>query len=142
MRNIEILLAEISESLDRIARKAEGRTFAAFREDADAQDVVCWHVTRIGEAVKQESVEFTRKHPEIPWKQMAGMRDVLIHQYHRIDIREVWRTASMEAEPLKRLINACIGDTGWRGTTSGDVRPVVRETRSTYRVGKKKRKKR
>lgn len=52
----------------------------------------------IGEATKRVSTEFRASHPEIPWKEMAGMRDVLIHDYRDVDIPNVW-TAVTESIP-------------------------------------------
>ena len=140
MRNISIILAEISASFDRIARQVEGRTLEAFARDKDAQDVICWNVSRIGEAVKHVPDEFRRKHSEIPWKQMAGMRDVLIHQYYRIDIEELWRTASKEATLLKDMIDTCLVELTWADKPSTDVPPIVRESRATYRAGQRRNK--
>jgi uncharacterized protein with HEPN domain len=141
MRNVEIILAEISESLDRIARKVEGRAFDSFVRDTDAQDVVCWNVSRIGEAVKQVPDEFRKKHSEVPWKQMAGMRDVLIHQYYRIDIEELWRTASKEAVALKSMIDACLADLIRSDKTCDDSSPMVRESGAAYKVSRKRKRK-
>jgi uncharacterized protein with HEPN domain len=138
MRNIEIILAEISASLDRIAQKAGHGTLDAFSRDPDARDVVCWNVSRIGEAVKQVPDEFRKKHSEIPWKQMAGMRDVLIHQYYRIDVEELWRTASKEAAALKCMIDACLADLAGPDKPCDDAPPVVRESGATYKVGRKR----
>jgi uncharacterized protein with HEPN domain len=54
----------------------------------------------VGEAVKRLSEDYRRKHPDVPWKRIAGMRDVLIHQYDEVDLDEVWRTVAVEIPKL------------------------------------------
>ena len=55
----------------------------------------------IGEASKQLSSELKSKHQEIPWKEMAGMRDKLIHDYFGVDIEVIWKTISVDIPNLK-----------------------------------------
>lgn len=62
----------------------------------------------MGEATKRLSDEFRNRHPDIPWRQMAGMRDILIHAYDHVDIEEVWRTATDSIPPLIRQIEQLI----------------------------------
>ncbi|WP_078060778.1 HepT-like ribonuclease domain-containing protein [Desulfotomaculum copahuensis] len=48
----------------------------------------------MGEAVKNISSPIRKKHPEIPWQDIAGMRDILIHEYFEVDLDEVWETGT------------------------------------------------
>jgi uncharacterized protein with HEPN domain len=50
----------------------------------------------MGEAAKRLSESYRNAHPDVPWKRIAGMRDVLIHQYDAVDLEEVWKTVSTE----------------------------------------------
>ncbi len=68
------------------------------------QDGVIRQLEIIGEAIKQVSAPIRESHPEIPWKDFAGMRDKLIHQYFGVDLEQVWLTASGELTQLKRQI--------------------------------------
>ena len=54
----------------------------------------------IGEAAKQVSPEFKRDHPELPWKRMAGMRDLVVHAYRKIDPDEIWKAVSISVPAL------------------------------------------
>jgi uncharacterized protein with HEPN domain len=78
------------------ARKAEqfveGCDYENFETDSMRQAAVIRQLEIIGEAVKCLTEEFRYKHSEVPWKKMAGMRDVLIHGYRRVNIPDVWRT--------------------------------------------------
>lgn len=65
------------------------------------QSAVARQLEIIGEATKRLSEEFRGAHPEVPWRHMAGMRDVLIHAYDHVDMDEVWVAAT---ESLPKLI--------------------------------------
>ena len=61
----------------------------------------------LGEASKRLSPEFRHLHRDLPWRAMAGMRDVLIHAYDQADIEELW-TAYQRLPEIRRLINAIL----------------------------------
>lgn len=58
----------------------------------------------LGEATKQISEELRKKNPEVPWSEMAGMQDILIHDYIDVDLDIVWKTASESINDLKDLL--------------------------------------
>lgn len=75
------------EILD-LTREMDQVTFAQARS---IQLAVLYEIAVLGEAVKRLSPEFRLAHPEIPWKEIAGMRDKVIHQYDRVKIAVVWQ---------------------------------------------------
>ena len=58
----------------------------------------------IGEATKRISTKFRESNPSVPWSDMAGMRDVLIHDYIEVDFEIVWKTATVDLPKMKKLL--------------------------------------
>lgn len=86
------------------ARKAlqflEGMTWQAFAESELHQSAVMRPLEIIGEAARRVSQETRDAHPEIPWEQMIGMRNRLIHEYFRVNLTTVWETVQNDLPPL------------------------------------------
>ncbi len=80
---------------------------AEFLQSQLLQDAVIRNFEIIGEATKRLSAEFRQKYPEIPWRRMAGFRDILIHNYMNIDITTVWQ-AVQEILPIATQIEAIL----------------------------------
>ena len=74
------------------------------------QDAVIRNFEVIGEATKRLSPEFRAKYSEVPWRRIAGLRDVLIHDYLRVDLEEVWGIVVNDLPDLKTGINKIIQD--------------------------------
>jgi uncharacterized protein with HEPN domain len=68
------------------------------------QDAVIRNLEVIGEATKRISKEFRDQHKSVPWREMAGLRDVLIHDYFGVDNGIVWNVVEKEIPPLKEKI--------------------------------------
>jgi len=74
----------------------------AFQDDDKTNSAVIRKLEIIGEAVKQVSDEMRQEYPQIPWKEMAGMRDKLIHFYFGVDYRLVWKTIAERLPCVKQ----------------------------------------
>ncbi len=102
-----VYLAHILECIERVEQfTAEGRD--RFLGDAMVQDAVLRNFEVIGEAAKRLHDDYRTAHPEIPWRGLAGLRDVLIHQYEGVDPARVWAIVENELPGLKRAIAALI----------------------------------
>jgi uncharacterized protein with HEPN domain len=98
-----LYLESILECLDRIAKyTSEGE--AAFLDSHLVQDGVVRNLISIGEATKNLSAALRAAHPQIPWRQIAGMRDVLIHDYLKVNLARVWRTVADDLPPLRATV--------------------------------------
>lgn len=78
---------------------------AAFFTEPMIRDAVLHNLQIIGEAVKNLSEPFRAAHPEIPWRRIAGFRDVLIHQYFGVSVPMVWEVVEGELPELKRHVD-------------------------------------
>lgn len=102
-----VYLAHILECLQRVERfTADGKD--RFFRDAMVQDAVLRNFEVIGEAAKRLEEPYRQAHPEIPWKALAGLRDVLIHQYEGVDLARVWVLVENDLPGLKRAISALL----------------------------------
>jgi uncharacterized protein with HEPN domain len=103
-REYEDYLRDLLDSIEKIQNFIKGVDFEGFKKDDKTKFAVIRALEIIGEATKHISEEFRKKYPEIPWKDMAGMRDVLIHDYFGIDEETVWRTVKEKIPNLKPSI--------------------------------------
>ncbi len=99
-----IFLTHILESINLIETYLQGVTKERFHTSVEKQDLVVRRLEIIGEATKNLSNEFREKNPTIPWKRMAGMRDIIAHHYFGINYNRVWETVVQLLPPLKQQI--------------------------------------
>jgi len=88
----EATIVDILKAARLAATFVAGLDKAAFSLDVKTQSAILHQLLVLGEAVTRLSDEFRAHHPQIPWRQIAGMRNILIHQYDEVDLDEVWKT--------------------------------------------------
>lgn len=99
-------LLDILESARKIGSYTEGVTRDDFLRDTRLQDSVVRRLEIVGEAAGRVSAEFRRKHPDIPWAAIRGMRNRMIHRYDDIDMDIVWETVWRDIPRLIQMIEA------------------------------------
>ncbi len=103
MKDERVYLLHALESIDAIQRyTVDGRD--AFFADPKTQDAVIRNVEVIGQAVKGISEQTRALEPDVPWRQIAGMRDKLIHEYFGVDLALVWDVVERELPVLRPQI--------------------------------------
>ncbi len=95
-RTDRAFLSDIQEAIRRTGEYTAGMTYQAFLEDAKTQDAVIRNLEIIGEAARNLSKELRARHPGVPWKSMAGVRDRLIHHYFGVNLDIVWQIVTNE----------------------------------------------
>jgi uncharacterized protein with HEPN domain len=104
-RDIRIYLEDISESSGLIASYIADLSEGAFYNFPEKQDAVLRRIQIIGEAAKHIPDEFRQKWEHVPWKAIAGMRDILVHEYFGITITMVWKLAVEDIPLLKQQVD-------------------------------------
>lgn len=104
MKDDNIYLEHIFLSIVRIESYLKGKDHHSFSSDSLTQDAVVRQLEIIGEATKKISKEFRKINPHVPWSDMAGMRDILIHDYIDVDLDIGWKTATESLANLKSLL--------------------------------------
>jgi uncharacterized protein with HEPN domain len=99
-----IYIEHICGCLEKIELYIKGLNEESFSEDIKTQDAVIRQFEIIGEASKKISETLKNKYQDIPWKDLSGMRNKLIHDYIDIDVSIVWKTASEDVPILKKII--------------------------------------
>lgn len=107
-RDESVFFEDILASIEKIVEYMEGLTEKEFEENSEKQDAVIRRIEIIGEAVKNISNETRGKYPDVRWREIAGMRDVVIHQYFGVTIGLVWRVATSDIPGLKEKIEAIV----------------------------------
>ena len=107
MKDERLYLSNIQECIERIEEytKCGKEEFMATKI---IQDAVIRNFEIIGEATKRLSPELRSKYSDVPWQQMAGLRDVLIHDYLKVNLNLVWQIIEQNLSDLKRQVKAII----------------------------------
>ena len=103
-KNFTIYLNDIREAINSIEIFVEGMTFEEFKNDDKTSSAVIRKFEIIGEATKNLPEDMKNQHSQIPWKEIAGMRDKLIHAYSEVDSKLVWMTIQQRLPELKSVI--------------------------------------
>jgi uncharacterized protein with HEPN domain len=85
---------------------------AAFDADELVQVWCLKHIEIIGEALGRLSPEFKQAHPELPWREAAGMRNQLVHGYFQVDWTQVWNVVERNLPGLKRVVVELLAELG------------------------------
>jgi len=111
-RNYLDYLEDIVAETNKIWQFIEGMTYEDFEKDSKTAYAVIRALEMIGEAAKQIPPSIKKEHPEIAWREVAGIRDKLIHQYFGVNLEVVWKTAVEDVPNLCSQIRRILQNSG------------------------------
>ena len=103
-------LKDVCDALEKCLQFTEGMQFSGFAEDEKTVFAVIRALEVAGEAVKQIPAAVREKYPDIPWREMAGMRDILIHQYFGVNPEVVWKTVTRDVPEILPIFQQILAE--------------------------------
>lgn len=110
MRDYQVYIEDIIDAIDSIETYTKGLTYESFVSDRKTIDAVIRNFEVIGEATKNVPLSVRRKYPQVPWRDMAGMRDKLIHGYFGVQLEVVWKTIKERLPAVRPLLVDVLGN--------------------------------
>jgi len=107
-RDYKVFLEDILEAIGKIHHYTSGLSLRAFTADSKTFDAVIRNLEIIGEAVKQIPDDIRSKRPEVEWRRVGRLRDILIHQYFGVDEQIVWDVIQNKLVPLEQAVKALL----------------------------------
>lgn len=109
-RDLRLFIEDVLESIKLIEKYIGNTSKESFGNNQKLKDSVIRRLEIIGEAVKSMPNDFKEKYPEVPWKKIAGLRDIIIHTYFNIDLDITWEIIKKDLPDLKEKILKIKGD--------------------------------
>jgi len=104
-RNYKVYFEDILEVVFRIEEYTRDLGFEDFRESRLIRDTVIRNLEIIGKAAKNIPMNVKEKHPEIKWREIAGLRDILIHRYFEVNLAILWDIVKNKLPELKKSVS-------------------------------------
>ena len=107
-RRDSVFVAQMVEAAEAALEFSSGHTAETFARDRLVAFAVVRAVQLIGQAARSVSAELQAAHAEIPWREMIGMRNIVVHDYADVDLSLVWKTAREDLPGLVKQLNAIL----------------------------------
>jgi uncharacterized protein with HEPN domain len=101
-RGARLYAEDILQCMEKIEKYLKDMSYAAFEKNDLVVDAVLRNLEVIGEAAKNVPAGVRKKHPEVPWKKMVGLRNIAIHEYFGVDKSIIWEIATKNLPETKR----------------------------------------
>jgi len=103
-------LADMLEAVDRICDYTSEMKYSSFSENDMVVDAVLRNLEVLGEAARYVPSETRNKYAEIPWTSLVGLRNIVIHHYHGVDLENIWQIARKDLPPLRKILKAALAE--------------------------------
>ena len=100
-RDPDLLIEDMLTAIRKIERYTTGMSEELFRQDEKTVDAVVRNLEIIGEATRQIPEDFTVRHPGVPWRQVAGLRNRIVHDYFGLDLEIIWEVIRHDLPELQ-----------------------------------------
>ncbi|MEN6341981.1 MAG: DUF86 domain-containing protein [Methanospirillum sp.] len=111
-RSVAVLLEDMTDAAGRILEYTDGYDLSRFVADTRTFDAVLRNLEVLGEAAAQVPAPFRARHPGIPWRQIIGLRNVVVHRYFAVDPETVWTIVATQLPLLLPQLHELEPDTG------------------------------
>lgn len=108
MNGDRVYIQHILDAIEKIERYVEGVSLTSLTEDEMRVDAVVRELEIIGEASNNLTEDFRAAHQDVPWQQVRGMRNRIVHEYFGVDIAVVWQTTQDDLPKLKELLKRLV----------------------------------
>ncbi len=109
-RDWRLRFEDILEAIEKIQAYIQGMSYEEFASDTKTLDAVIRNLTIIGEAARNVPIELQERYPNVPWREMQGMRNVVVHQYHGVSALIIWRTATYNLTLLPEMLQTILDE--------------------------------
>ena len=107
-RSVKCYLQDILDAIEKIKKYTAKVDYEMFSKNEMMIDAVLMNIAIIGENVKKIPEDVKERYPDIPWKDIAGMRDKVIHDYFGVDVNIVWETIKKDVPELEQKIKVML----------------------------------
>jgi len=104
IRNWQFRIEDIIDAINKIESYIQGISFQTFKSSGITIDAVIRNIEVIGEAANHIPLKIRKKYPDLPWEQMRGIRNIMVHEYFGVDFKIVWYTAKKHLNPLRNKL--------------------------------------
>ena len=105
MRDYKLYLEDIKQAIVSIETYSRGLNFDKLKKDKMIIDAIIRNMEIIGEASKNIPSDIKKDNPEVEWKKIAGLRDILAHEYFAVDLKVLWDIISNKLPAFKKEIS-------------------------------------
>jgi len=109
-RKVRLFLADMLESIEKVQRYTAGVDFERFAGDDLLVDAVVRNLEIIGEAARHIPETLRQRYPEVPWKRVVGLRNVVVHEYFAVDVEILWAIVHKNLPELKVALQRMLND--------------------------------